>query len=143
MYLCSGKILLELSEIDAKKYEKIDNMEKKKTVYLGMIGDIMHPGLINIINEGAKYGDVMIGLFTDKAIATHKRLPYLNYEQRKNVIENIKGVNCVVPQDDWSYVPNLVKYKPDYIIHGDDWKGGGTSICVMRCSRLWNRLAAK
>ena len=31
-----------------------------KTVYLGMIGDIMHPGLINIINEGAKYGDVMI-----------------------------------------------------------------------------------
>lgn len=97
---------------------------EKKTVYLGMVGDIMHPGLINIINEGAKYGDVMIGLFTDKAIATHKRLPYLSYEQRKNVIENIKGVSCVVPQDDWSYVPNLVKYKPDFIIHGDDWKEG-------------------
>lgn len=95
-----------------------------KTVYLGMIGDIMHPGLINIINEGAKYGDVMIGLFTDKAIATHKRLPYLTYEQRKNVIENIKGVSSIVPQDDWSYVPNLVKYKPDYIIHGDDWLYG-------------------
>lgn len=95
-----------------------------KTVYLGMIGDIMHPGLINIINEGAKYGDLMIGLFTDKAIATHKRLPYLTYEQRKQVIENIKGVSCIVPQDDWSYVPNLVKYKPDYIIHGDDWKEG-------------------
>ena len=95
-----------------------------KTVYLGMIGDIMHPGLINIINEGAKYGDVMIGLFTDKAIATHKRLPYLTYEQRKNVIENIKGVSSIVPQDDWSYVPNLVKYKPDYIIHGDDWLEG-------------------
>ena len=82
-----------------------------KTVYLGMIGDIMHPGLINIINEGAKYGDVMIGLFTDKAIATHKRLPYLNYEQRKNVIENIKGVSEIVPQDEWSYVENLKKYK--------------------------------
>lgn len=95
-----------------------------KLVYLGMIGDIMHPGLINIINEGAKYGDVMIGLYTDKAIATHKRLPYLTYEQRKNVIENIKGVSSVVPQDDWSYVPNLVKYKPDYIIHGDDWLYG-------------------
>lgn len=92
-----------------------------KKVYLGMIGDIMHPGLINIINEGAKYGDVMIGLFTDKAIATHKRLPYLTYEQRKNVIENIKGVSEIVPQDEWSYVPNLVKYKPDFIIHGDDW----------------------
>jgi phosphoenolpyruvate phosphomutase len=95
-----------------------------KTVYLGMIGDIMHPGLINIINVGAKYGDVMIGLFTDKAIATHKRLPYLTYEQRKNVIENIKGVSSIVPQDEWSYVPNLLKYKPDYIIHGDDWQMG-------------------
>ena len=95
-----------------------------KTVYLGMIGDIMHPGLINIINEGAKYGDVIIGLFTDKAIATHKRLPYLNYEQRKNVIENIKGVSKIVPQDEWSYVENLKRYKPDYIIHGDDWLYG-------------------
>ena len=95
-----------------------------KTVYLGMIGDIIHPGLINIINEGAKYGDVMIGLFTDKAIATHRRLPYLNYEQRKNVIENLKGVACVVPQDEWSYVENLKRYKPDYIIHGDDWQKG-------------------
>ena len=99
-------------------------MKMAKIVYLGMIGDIMHPGLINIINQGAKYGDVMIGLFTDKAIATHKRLPYLTYEQRKNVIENIKGVVSVVPQDDWSYVPNLLKYKPDYIIHGDDWLQG-------------------
>lgn len=98
--------------------------KKNKTVYLGMIGDIMHPGLINIINAGAKYGDLMIGLFTDKAIATHKRLPYLTYDQRKQVIENIKGVSRVVPQDDWNYVPNLIKYKPDYIIHGDDWKEG-------------------
>lgn len=97
-------------------------MEKK--VYLGMIGDIMHPGLINIINEGAKYGDVIIGLFTDKAIATHRRLPYMTYEQRKNVIENIKGVSAIVPQDEWSYVPNLLKIRPDFIIHGDDWKEG-------------------
>lgn len=99
-------------------------MNKNKTVYLGMIGDIMHPGLINIINEGAKYGDVMVGLFTDRAIATHGRLPYLTYEQRKNVIENIKGVSTIVPQEEWSYVPNLYRYKPDYIIHGDDWQTG-------------------
>src|SRR5574344_231000 len=95
-----------------------------KTVYLGMIGDIMHPGLINIINEGAKYGDLTIGLFTDRAIASHKRLPYLSYEQRKKIVENIKGVKNVVPQDEWSYIPNLKKYKPDFIIHGDDWKDG-------------------
>ncbi|MBO4906661.1 MAG: phosphoenolpyruvate mutase [Bacteroidaceae bacterium] len=96
----------------------------KKTVYLGMIADIMHPGLINIINEGAKYGDLIIGLFTDKAIAQHKRLPYLTYEQRKNVVENIKGVSAVVPQDEWSYAPNLRKLKPDFMIHGDDWQTG-------------------
>lgn len=118
-------------------------MEKKKTVYLGMIGDIMHPGLINIINEGAKYGDVMVGLFTDKAIATHKRLPYLNYEQRKNVIENIKGVSCVVPQDDWSYVPNLVKYKPDFIIHGDDWKEGSEKYLREEVFKVMESLGGK
>lgn len=99
-------------------------MDNKKTVYLGMIADIMHPGLINIINEGAKYGELIVGLFTDRAIATYKRLPYLSYEQRKNVVENIRGVSRVVPQDDWSYIPNLKKFKPDYIIHGDDWCEG-------------------
>lgn len=93
-----------------------------KTVYLGITGDIIHPGIINIIKEGAKLGDLTIGLLTDSAIVSHKRLPYLTYEQRKSVVENIKGVARVVPQEEWSYVPNLKKYKPDYIIHGDDWK---------------------
>lgn len=95
-----------------------------KKVYLGMVADIMHPGLINIINEGAKYGDIVIGLYTDRAVADHKRLPYLTYEQRKAVVENIRNVSEIVPQDEWSYVPNLKKLRPDYIIHGDDWKFG-------------------
>lgn len=99
-------------------------MEMAKQVYLGMIADVMHPGLTNIIREAAKYGEVTIGLFTDKAIAAKKRLPILTYEQRKAVVENIKGVTNVVPQDEWSYVPNLYKYRPDYIVHGDDWKEG-------------------
>lgn len=95
-----------------------------KTVYLGMTADIMHPGLINIIKEATKYGKVMIGLLTDSAIASHKRLPHLTYEQREEVVCNIRGVDQVVPQEDWSYVPNLLKYRPDYIIHGDDWVSG-------------------
>ena len=93
-----------------------------KTVYLGITGDIIHPGIINIINEGAKHGKLIIGLLTDSAIVSHKRLPYLTYDQRKQVVENIKGVAEVVPQEEWSYVPNLKKYKPDFMIHGDDWK---------------------
>lgn len=95
-----------------------------KKVYIGMTADIMHPGLIHIINEATKYGDVIVGLLTDKAIAEHKRLPYLTYEQRKKVVENIKGVSEVIPQEEWSYVDNLKRIKPDYIIHGDDWKTG-------------------
>ena len=74
-----------------------------KTVYLGITGDIIHPGIINIINEGAKLGELTIGLLTDAAIVSHKRLPYLTYDQRKMVVENIKGVAKVVPQEDWSY----------------------------------------
>jgi phosphoenolpyruvate phosphomutase / 2-hydroxyethylphosphonate cytidylyltransferase len=93
-----------------------------KKVYLGMTGDIIHPGIINIIKEGAKHGDLIVGLLTDSAIVAHKRLPYLTYEQRKQVVENLKGVSEVIPQEDWSYVPNLKKLKPDFIIHGDDWK---------------------
>lgn len=95
-----------------------------KKIYVGMTADIMHPGLIHIINEAAKYGDVVVGLLTDKAIAEHKRLPYLTYSQRKEVLENIKGVTKVIPQEEWSYVENLKRLKPDYIIHGDDWKTG-------------------
>ncbi len=97
------------------------------TVYLGMTADIIHPGLINIIKEATKYGDVIIGLLTDEAIAEHKRLPHMSYEQRREIIENIKGVSRVVPQKEWSYVDNLREYKPDFIIHGDDWKHGPLS----------------
>ncbi len=98
-----------------------------KSVYLGMTADIIHPGIINILKEASAKGEVTIGLLTDSAIATHKRLPFLTYEQRKQVVENLKGVARVVPQEEWSYVPNLKKYKPDFIIHGDDWKVGSLS----------------
>lgn len=85
----------------------------------------------------------MIGLYTDKAIATRKRLPYLTYEQRKNVIENIKGVSWIVPQDEYSYVPNLLKYKPDYIIHGDDWKINSDREIRQQVFEVMNELGGK
>jgi len=95
-----------------------------KTVYVGMSADLIHPGHLNIINEAKKLGEVTIGLLTDKAIAGYKRLPFLTYEQRKLIIENIKGVHNVIPQDTLDYVPNLKLTKPDYVVHGDDWKTG-------------------
>ena len=101
-----------------------ENKEQKdeKTIYIGITGDIIHPGIINIIQKASTYGRVIVGLLTDSAIAPHKRIPYLTYDQRKNVIENIKGVSEVIPQKEWSYLPNLQKLRPNYIIHGDDWK---------------------
>jgi len=77
--------------------------------YVGMSADLIHPGHLNIINEAKKYGDVIIGLLTDEAIASYKRLPFLTYEQRKIIVENIKGVKEVVPQKTLDYVPNLKK----------------------------------
>lgn len=95
-----------------------------KKVYIAMSADLVHPGHLNIIKEGSKLGYVTIGLLTDQAIASYKRLPYMSYEQRKAVVESIKGVSQVVAQDTLDYRPNLKKLKPDFVIHGDDWKSG-------------------
>jgi phosphoenolpyruvate mutase len=95
-----------------------------KKVYVGMSADLIHPGHLNIIKEASKLGEVTIGLLTDEAIASYKRLPYLEYEQRKIVIENIKGVTNVIPQTTLDYRPNLEIMKPDIVVHGDDWKDG-------------------
>lgn len=95
-----------------------------KKVYVGMSADLIHPGHLNIIKEASKLGEVTVGLLTDEAIASYKRLPYLEYEQRKVVIENIKGVANVIPQTTLDYRPNLEALKPDFVVHGDDWKDG-------------------
>ena len=95
-----------------------------KTVYVAMSADIIHPGHLNIIREAAKLGEVTVGVLTDAAIASYKRLPYMNYEQRAAVVSALKGVSRVVPQEQLNYIPNLVKFKPDYVVHGTDWREG-------------------
>jgi len=95
-----------------------------KKIYVSMRGDLLHHGHINIINEARKLGEVIVGLLTDEAIATYRQVPLLNYSQRKKIVENIKGVKEVIPQDTYDYEPNLRKIKPDFVVHGDDWKIG-------------------
>ena len=95
-----------------------------KKVYVGMSADLLHPGHINILKESAKLGDVVIGLLTDKAIASYKKLPTMTFSQRKEVVESIKGVTEVVPQESLDYRENLRKIKPEIVVHGDDWKEG-------------------
>ena len=99
-------------------------MKNKKLVYIGMSADLIHQGHLNIIHEGLKLGEVIIGLLTDEAIAGYKRLPLIAFNERKLIVENLKGVKKVVPQNTLDYVPNLKELKPDFVVHGDDWKTG-------------------
>lgn len=73
------------------------NKKVDKKVYIAMSADLIHPGHINIITEAAKYGSVTLGLLTDKAIASYKRLPTMTYEQRYSVVSNLKHIDQVVP----------------------------------------------
>lgn len=101
-------------------------IKKKKIVYVGMCADLIHHGHVNIISEANKLGDVkvVVGLLTDEAISSYKRLPLINFEDRKKIVENIKGVHKVIPQKTLDYVENLLEVRPDYVVHGDDWKTG-------------------
>ena len=93
-------------------------------VYIAIGADILHPGHLNVINEGAKYGKVIIGLLSDEAIASYKRVPIYNYGIRKEIFSNLKNVSEVVKQETLDYTENLRKIKPEYVIHGDDWREG-------------------
>ncbi len=114
-----------------------------KIVYVGMSADIIHPGHLNIIKEASKLGKVVVGVLTDSAIASYKRLPYLSYDQRKEIVENLKGVDSVIPQNTLDYVPNLEMLKPDYVVHGDDWKEGIQKITRQRVIDLISKWGGK
>lgn len=93
-------------------------------VYVAMSADIVHPGHINLLEEAAALGPVTVGLLTDAAIASYKRLPLMTYEERLAVVRQLRHVNRVVPQETLDYEPNLRALKPAYVVHGDDWREG-------------------
>ena len=116
-------------------------MKLKKIVYVGLSVDIIHEGHINILKTAYKFGDVIVGLLTDEAIASYKNIPYLNYERRKIIVQNIRYVKKVIPQNTLSYIPNLNLIKPDYVVHGDDWKKGvqkQTRLDVIKTLKKWS-----
>lgn len=95
-----------------------------KQVYVGMGTDLIHHGHINIIESARELGEVTIGLLSDEAVTKYARIPFLSYDERKRILENIKGVKAVIPQAELDYEKNLMELKPDYVVHGDDWKQG-------------------
>ncbi len=113
----------------------------RKKVYVAMSADIIHHGHMNVLSHARKYGDIIVGLHTDEVISNYWRLPVLGYEERKRIIENIKGVTEVVPQEDLDQVSNLLRIKPDFVVHGDDWKEGKQKALrqrVIDVLKQWN-----
>ncbi len=111
-----------------------------KKVYVAMSADIIHPGHLNIIKQARELGEVTVGLLTDEAVASYRRLPYLTYEQREIIVTNIKGVKEVIPQKSNDYTENLLTIRPDFVVHGDDWQTGiqkGIRERVIETLKAW------
>ena len=116
-------------------------MKNDKVVYVGLSADILHEGHINILKIANSYGKVIVGLLTDEAIASYKNIPYLSFKQRKVVLENLKYVNNVIAQKTLDYVDNLNLIRPDYVVHGNDWKSGvqkKTRDRVIKTLKKWS-----
>jgi phosphoenolpyruvate phosphomutase len=97
---------------------------ESRTVYMSFSTDIIHGGHIAIIKKAQKLGRLIVGVLSDEAVASYKRLPLVPASERKVMFENLSGVYRVVDQNTLSYKENLEKYRPDYVVHGDDWCSG-------------------
>lgn len=97
---------------------------KNRTVYMCFSTDILHSGHISIIKKAQGLGKLIIGIMSDEAVASYKRYPLLPYAERKAILGSIAGVYKVVEQKSLSYKENIQKYKPTYVVHGDDWMTG-------------------
>lgn len=126
-------IPLEIENLLCNEIDTINDLQaikvyfrdkKSKLVYICFGTDMIHGGHIKIIHKASKLGNLMVGILSDEVIASYKRFPLVPYSERKELMRNIKGVYQVVPQDTLSYVNNLKHFKPDYVVHGDDWETG-------------------
>ncbi|MCR4702512.1 MAG: phosphoenolpyruvate mutase [Saccharofermentans sp.] len=116
------------SEIDnpedlAHVREELKKIESR-TVYICFSTDIIHGGHFNIIKKASRLGKIIVGVLSDEAVADFKRYPLIPESERKTMFENISGVYKVVSQKTLSYKDNLLLYKPDYVVHGDNWVTG-------------------
>ena len=114
---------------------------KSKKVYVTLSADILHEGHINILKTAKKYGEVIVGLLSDEAIANYKTIPILKYKNRELLVKNLKYVSKVIPQQSEDYTFNLNKIKPDFLVHGDDWKYDNrkkTRNKVITILKKWN-----
>jgi phosphoenolpyruvate phosphomutase len=113
----------------------------KKKVYVALSADVLHGGHINILKIASKFGNVIVGLLTDKAITTYKDPPLITYKHREVILKNIRLVKKVIAQKTLDYTENLEKIRPHFVVHGDDWKKGiqkETREKVLIIIKKWN-----
>ena len=109
---------------DLEKVAKQLRAVENRTVYLCFATDILHGGHIALIRRARRLGKLIIGVLSDEAVASYKRFPLVPCAERMKLFENIAGVNRVVEQKSLSYRENLETYRPDIVVHGDDWCTG-------------------
>ncbi len=97
---------------------------ESRTVYMTFSTDILHGGHIAIIRKAARLGRLVVGVLSDEAVSAYKRYPLVPASERRKLFEGIAGVRKVVEQRTLSYRENLEKYRPDIVVHGDDWCTG-------------------
>lgn len=99
-----------------------------KTVYTCFCTDVIHEGHLNIITEAKKYGDVVVGALSDEASIKYNKFPTVSLEERIELYKKIPGVSRVVVQDRMHYDDIVRELRPDYVIHGDNWREGPESV---------------
>lgn len=97
---------------------------ESRTVYMCFSTDLIHGGHIEIIRKARRLGKLIVGVLSDEAVASYKRFPLVPCAERMRLFENITGVSRVVEQKTLSYRENLRAYRPDIVVHGDDWCTG-------------------
>ena len=99
---------------------------KRPYVFVPMCLDFLHQGHVNIIRKSSKYGNIILGLITDKGILTYKKKkPINNFKNRKKIASILKGVKYIMAVKAPKYYPQIArKYQFEYVVHGDDWKNG-------------------
>ncbi len=96
----------------------------RRTVYMCFSADIIHGGHIAIIKKAARLGKLIVGVLSDEAVASYKRFPLIPFEERKALVGSIAGVHQVVEQKTLSYADVLHALRPNYVVHGDNWREG-------------------
>jgi len=92
-----------------------------KTVYVSLVCDSLHNGHMRVLKKAGELGKVVVGLMTDNGMLGRRPLPILDYEQRLEIAEGLSSVAEIIPQDTWSYLDNLERIRPQYVVHGSDW----------------------